>query len=66
MDDPGFEHRQGQQVFIFQNVEIWAPPSLLLNRFRGPLSQGLKRLGVKLATQLHLVLRLRTNGAIPP
>ena len=51
---------------LHQNVQIGygAPPSLLVNRHSGsfPVSSGL---GVMLATDLHLVPRLRMGGATP-
>jgi hypothetical protein len=38
---------------------FWGPPSLLVNRYQGALSPG-----VKLTIYLHLVPRLRMNGAV--
>jgi hypothetical protein len=46
--------------------QLWGPPSLLSYGYQGALSLGVKQLGTKLATHLHLVLRSRMLGAIPP
>jgi hypothetical protein len=42
------------------------PTQLLVQWVPGALSLGVKRPGVKLTTQLHLVPRSRMSGAIPP
>jgi hypothetical protein len=44
----------------------WGPSDLLLHGYVGALSPGVKRLGVRLTTLLHLVPRLRISGASPP
>jgi hypothetical protein len=45
--------------------QLWGPPSLLSNGYQGP-SLGVKQQDVKMTTHLHLVLRSRICGAIPP
>lgn len=57
--------RQPQQ----QNVcpaSLRGPNNLLFNEYHGLFTSASCGLGTKLMTPLHLVPRLRTNGAIPP
>jgi hypothetical protein len=45
---------------------LWCPPNLLSNGYRWGSFPELSGRGVKMATHLHLVQRLRMRGAIPP
>jgi len=45
--------------------ELWGPPSLLLNGYRGICPQRYSRHSVMLTALLHLVPRLKMCGAIP-
>jgi hypothetical protein len=66
MDGPGFEFRQGKEIFLLSKPSRPAPgpnqPPVksVSDLYPGEYSDR----GVNLATYLHLVLRLRISGAI--
>jgi hypothetical protein len=61
LDDRGFgvPVPVGSIIFSYPRRpdRLWGPPTLLSNGHRGPFPQGIKRMGVKLVTRRHLVLR---------
>jgi hypothetical protein len=64
VDGPEIESRQGENVFLLQNVQTVSeaqPASSTMTT--GALRRRFKRPG--LATDLHLMPELRMNGAIP-
>jgi hypothetical protein len=63
MDVPGFKSLQVEPTCPDQ---YWKPHSLLLNGYQELFPLGYGNQSIRLTTQLHLVLRLRMNGGIPP
>jgi hypothetical protein len=53
-------------AFHSSEINVCHPPSLLSSGYGGLLPWGYSGWGVKLTTHLHLVLRSRMSGAIPP
>jgi len=64
LDDPGFEFRQGQEIFLFSHPSKPAPG---VHRTSCSIYTGVKAAGgVKLTTEIYLLPRLRLSGAISP
>jgi hypothetical protein len=67
-EDSGFSSRLGQEIFIFSSIS--RPPvgidKPLLKKYFKIFSHKRSGWCVKLNTILHLVLRLRIDGGIPP
>jgi hypothetical protein len=61
LNNPGFEYLKEQEIFFFPKY-----PKRLCGWVCGGCSPGVKRLGLRLTTHLHLVPRLRITGASPP
>jgi hypothetical protein len=69
LDDQGLPPGRGWESFCppSRPDRLWGPPSHLSNGYQGLSLPGGKRgRGVKLTTHLHLVLRSRMRGDIPP
>jgi len=66
LDDTEFESRQDKEISVFPITSRLALRSteLPLNMFRVSFQKA-KQSGRKYTTDIHLVLRLRINGAIP-
>ena len=68
LESPGFKSRQEQEIFVFSKLSRMAlgvsPRSV--QKLSGFYVVGVKRRGMKFATYLHLVPRLRMSGVVPP
>jgi hypothetical protein len=67
LDDRGsIPGRGNDEISSPHSNRLWGPLSLLSNVYRVLLPLGQSGRGVKFTTHLHLVLKLRMRGAIPP
>jgi hypothetical protein len=57
---------EGSRIFSTSSRPAVGPTSLLSNGYKGAVSPGVKRQGVKLNTHLQLVPRSRKCGSIHP
>ena len=55
----------GIHPILKRSERMWGPSASYLVGSGGISSMGVKRLGMKLTTYLHPVLRLRMSGAVP-
>jgi hypothetical protein len=65
-EETGFDVHKEQEIFRVSKrwYWLWGSPCFLFNGHRQLLHRGWS--GLKLATPLYLMLRLRMSGAVPP